>query len=72
MKIILPIFFAALAVAGCASSRPTTVVAVDAEPYQRDAALIERSLQQQNRSDFDCEVQRDTLTVCDGVHHRLR
>jgi hypothetical protein len=72
MKTIMPVLFAALTVAGCSSSRPITVVAVDAEPYQRDAALIERGLQRQNRSDFDCEVQQDTLIICDGVHHRLR
>ncbi len=72
MKTILPVLFAALAIAGCASSRTIPVVAVDAEPYQRNAALIERGLVQQNRSDFACEVQRDTLIICDGVHHRLR
>lgn len=72
MKTILPVLFVALAIAGCASSRTIPVVAVDAESYQRDAALIERGLVQQNRSDFDCEVQQDTLIVCDGVHHRLR
>ena len=65
-------FFAALALAGCASSRTISLVTVDAGPYQSDAALIERGLQRQNRSDFDCEVQRDTLIVCDGVRHRLR
>lgn len=72
MKTILPILFAAFALAGCASSRPISLVTVDAEAYQRDAALIERGLQRQNRSDFNCEVQQDTLIICDGVHHRLR
>jgi hypothetical protein len=69
---ILPVLFAAFALASCASSRPITMVAVDAEPYQRDAALIERGLERHNRTDFDCEVQHDTLIVCDGVKHRLR
>jgi len=72
MKTILPVLFAAFAVAGCASSRTISLVTVDAGPYQRDAALIERGLQRQNRGDFDCEVQQDTLIICDGVHHRLR
>ncbi len=72
MKTILPVLFAALAVAGCASSRTIRVVAVDAEPYQRNAALIERDLELQNRRDFDCEVQQSTLIVCDGVRRRLR
>ena len=70
MKTILPVLFAAFALAGCASSRPITMV--DANAFIRDAALIEQRLQRQNRSDYDCEVQPDTLIVCEGVHHRLR
>jgi len=72
MKTILPVLFAALAVAGCASSPTIRVVAVDAEPYQRYAALIERDLERQNRRDFDCVVQQNTLILCNGVRRRLR
>jgi PBP1b-binding outer membrane lipoprotein LpoB len=72
MKQIILVLFATLVVAGCASSRTVPLETVDAGAYLRDAAIIERKLEQQNRSQFDCIVQEDTLIVCDGVHHRLR
>ncbi|HMB46793.1 MAG TPA: hypothetical protein VKN63_00805 [Afifellaceae bacterium] len=72
MKLFLPVLFVTLGLAGCATSPPVTVVTTDAGPFIRDAALIEQRLERQNRSDYDCGVQPDTLIVCDGVHHRLR
>ena len=71
MKPLLPVLFAALALTGCAASRTVPLKDAAAGPFIRDAALIERRLEQQNRSDYDCDVQPDTLIVCDGVHHRL-
>jgi hypothetical protein len=45
MKSILPVLFTAFTVAGCASSRPTTMVDVDTSAFMRDAALIEQRLE---------------------------
>lgn len=72
MKAIVFMVFAALIVAGCASSRPVSTYNVHEGPYLRDAAIIERDLESQNRSDYDCQVQGDTLIVCDGVRHQIQ
>lgn len=71
MKHIPPVVAATLVLAGCASSRPVPVNDAPAAPLIRDAATIERGLEDQNRSDYDCQVQPDSAIVCDGVRHRV-
>ena len=71
MKALFPILATALALAGCASSRPVPVEDTAAAPLINDAAKIEHGLERQNRSDYDCQVAADSAIVCDGVRHRV-
>ncbi|HSM41933.1 MAG TPA: hypothetical protein VK862_14365 [Afifellaceae bacterium] len=72
MKSILAVTLVAVIIAGCAASRPVTTYSVNEGPYLRDAAVIEHGLEKQNRSDYDCQVQDDTLIVCDGVRNQIQ
>jgi hypothetical protein len=72
MKTLIPVTFAAFVVAGCASPRQLPTYGVSDGAYLRNAATIERNLEKQNQRDYDCQVQDDTLIVCNGVRHQVQ
>ena len=71
MKTFFPILAATLAIAGCASSTPVPVEDAVAAPLVSEAAKIEQDLQNENGSDYDCQVAPDSAIVCDGVRQRV-
>ena len=56
-----------IALAGCAGFPTPPVDIVDAGPIERDAAGIEHGLIKANKSTYQCDVQKDTSILCQGV-----
>ena len=72
MRHVLTVCLLTVGLAGCGGGFPTPPVeVVDAEPYDRDAAVIEHGLVRENRTPYQCDPQKDTAILCQGVKRKL-
>ena len=68
MRHVLTVCLLTVGLAGCSGGFPTPPLEmVEAGPYERDAVVIEHGLIRQNRTPYQCDVQKDTAILCQGV-----